>query len=342
MVIIHETHDKYIEKYRKILDFNCVEYQVLNCQQDSFWEQIKKARLFIMHLQLDSASLIRQRNLISVIDRVLHIPCFPDWQTAWHYDDKIAETYLLQSKGYPLAKSWIFWDRESALVWAKQAEYPLVFKLKNGASSINVIKVTSHNHAIRLINLMFGSGIVNNRVPGSGLLSIYKRDPVNLVRAQTQYWLDKYGLKFNKHGNPSRERGYVLFQEFIPNNAFDYRVNIYGDATFAFKRMNREGDFRSSGSGKYDLSPSYIPPGVISIAQEIQREMGFQMMAYDFLINARGEPVIIEIGCQSAGIAVAQCPGYWDWELKWHEGKILPQYKILQFLLSDLDLLPPD
>jgi len=39
------------------------------------------------------------------------------------------------------------------------------------------------------------------------------------------------------------EKGYVYFQEFIPNNHFDIRVIVIGDKAFAIKRMVRENDF---------------------------------------------------------------------------------------------------
>ena len=341
MILFHDTPNKFIANYQKTLDFNGIKHSFLDSQDPDFWLKVKEARLFMMHLHLDAASLIRQRNLISVIDRVLGVPCFPDWNTAWHYDEKIAMSTLLQAKDYPLAKTWIFWDEDSALKWAETAEYPVIFKLKNGASSINVVKLEGFKQAQKLITQMFGRGIENNRVPGSKLFSIYKRDPKGFLRAQSIHWLDKLGLRYNKYGNPSRERGYVLFQEFLPNNNFDYRVNIYGDATFAFKRLNRPGDFRSSGSGRYDFDPRGIPEDVLQIAQGISQEMKFQMMAYDFLMDKEGKPAIIEIGCQSAGIAVAQCPGYWDMNLNWHEGRVWPQVMILRYLLPEKEILHP-
>ena len=45
------------------------------------------------------------------------------------------------------------------------------------------------------------------------------------------------------------EKGYIYFQEFIPDNDFDIRVIVIGDKAFAIKRMVRENDFRASGSG---------------------------------------------------------------------------------------------
>lgn len=341
MVLIHKTHEKFIDKYLKVLSYNGIEHQLISCCQEDFWSQVSAAELFMMHLHLDSASLIRQQNLISVIDRVLGVPCFPDWNTAWHHDEKIAMSWLLQARDYPLAKTWVFWDEQKALEWAQKAEYPLVFKLKNGASSINVVKLDSFKEARKLIKLMFGKGILNNHVPGADHFSVYKRDLAYLVRVKLVNTLDRLGLRYHKQGNLSRERGYVLFQEFLPNNEFDYRVNIYGDATFAFKRLNRPGDFRSSGSGRNDFDPRGIPKEILQIAQQISREMKFQMMAYDFLIDKDGKPAIIEIGCQSAGIAVAQCPGYWDWDLNWHEGRVWPQVMVLRHLLPKLKIKHP-
>jgi hypothetical protein len=45
------------------------------------------------------------------------------------------------------------------------------------------------------------------------------------------------------------EKGYIYFQNFIPDNDSDIRVVVVGEKAFAIKRMVRENDFRASGSG---------------------------------------------------------------------------------------------
>lgn len=342
MICIHESDCPYIKKYYTILEANGIPYEVVNCQDNGFWEKVKKASLFLHYLNMGPSELLLHHHLISIVDSVLKVPCFPDWSTAWHYDDKVAEIMLLQSKGFPIVDSWVFWDKAKALGWAKNTDYPVVFKLKNGAASINVVKVENYPHARKLINLMFGLGIVNNRVPGSNLFSVYKRDLKEYVKGNLIYFMDKSGIRPYVKGNWNRERGYAHFQRFIPNNDFDTRVHITFNTATASRRQNRPGDFRASGGKKIDFSPEKINLKMVETAFKITKEMGFQAMTYDFLMDENGNHLINEIGCQFADWAPYAFPGYWDSDLKWHEGHFWPQYIQLKHLLNKNDLIQPE
>ena len=76
---------------------------------------------------------------------------FSRFNTCWHYDDKIRQYYLLKSLGFPIIESYIFWEKEHALEWAEKAAYPVVFKLKKGASSDNVILIKNQIEAKKII-----------------------------------------------------------------------------------------------------------------------------------------------------------------------------------------------
>ena len=59
-------------------------------------------------------------------------------------------------------------------------------------------------------------------------------------------------------------------------------------------------------------------------------------MAYDFVFNEKMEPEIAEISYTYVDTAIYECMGYFDHELKWHEGRYWPQY----FQLADALGLP--
>ena len=63
-----------------------------------------------------------------------------------------------------MPQTWVFWDKDKAKEWARETDYPKVFKLSHGASGRNVAKVADAKHALRLIDRMFGSGIYWNRL----------------------------------------------------------------------------------------------------------------------------------------------------------------------------------
>lgn len=311
------------EKYKEILQYNKIPYIELNANQPDFWDKIKELDLFIFRwAQPDDHHQIAE-TILPIIENVYNIKCFPNQETCWHYDDKIKEYYLFNAKGYPFTKSWIFWDKEYALKFVQNANYPIVFKLKNGAGSSNVVLVDTKMEAAKIISNMFGKGIKAGEIPSRGnlkysdLKKYLKRKINNIVfykrkNAEPQHW--------------QLSKNYALFQKYLPNNSFDTRITTIGKRTFASRRFVRENDFRASGSGKTDMNPENIDMRMVKIAQKISKEMNFQSMAYDFLLNENNEPEITEISYTYADISISNSPGYFDENLNWQEGQYWPEY----------------
>ena len=67
----------------------------------------------------------------------------------FHFDDKIAQSYLLSSIGSNIPKYWAFNKKNEAIDWlSNNANYPLVFKLKGGSGSHHVKLLSSKRLAI--------------------------------------------------------------------------------------------------------------------------------------------------------------------------------------------------
>ena len=104
------------------------------------------------------------------------------------------------------------------------------------------------------------------------------------------------------------ERGYVMFQEFVPGNAFDTRVVIQGDRAWASRRMVREGDFRASGSGVSDLSAKAINPAALELTWRLADAMGVRSLVTD--VMQRGDaPVMGEFSFSMAAHVSAHLGG---------------------------------
>ena len=93
----------------------------------------------------------------------------------------------------------------------------------------------------------------------------------------------------------ANEKGYVYFQDFIPDNTFDIRVIIVGDKAFALKRVNRKNDFRASGSGTIIYNKDEIDIRCVEIAFETNSKIKAQSIAYDFVFDTFKNPLIVEI-----------------------------------------------
>jgi len=327
--------------YEKILAYNGITSIRLRVEQPDFWEQVRGLSLFIMRFKQHDSDLQQAHDLPPIIEREYGIKCYPNLNTGWHYDDKVKQYHLLRSLGFPMTECWIFYDKQASLEWVEQAAYPVVFKLRGGAGSQNVVLVRNRRQAHRLVTRMFGKAIFPEKFVNSGSIR-FKH--FNLYR-ELHYIcgnIYRWGKGLDTSPFWQIHKNYVLFQKFLPGNKWDTRVTVIGDRAFAFRRMVRDDDFRASGSGRIDYDTKQIDIRCIEIAFQISKKMGFQSMAYDFLRNEEGVPEFCEVSYTYVSSAVHECSGYWDSQLGWHEGQYWPEYLHLMDALELPSLKMPE
>jgi glutathione synthase/RimK-type ligase-like ATP-grasp enzyme len=342
-VAIHAQRFKgvvpFVARYRAILEHNGVPCDLVDADSPALLSRLRGFFAFIYRMSHEYNDAERAMTLLDLVERDDSIKVFPNAATRWSFDDKIRQTYLFQAGDVPHAATRVFWEKPHAMAWATdEAEYPVVFKLKGGAGSTNVVLVRSARAARRLIRKMFWRGIRSGAVPGGPYwrdFSITKQIRVRggrLVRSWRCGGVRPYDAV---------HKDYALFQEFCPGNAFDTRVTVIGGRAFAFRRFTRENDFRSSGSGRIDWDAAAIDVECVRIALDTSRRLGFQSMAYDFLYDKDSKPVVCECCYSYNDRAVFQCAGYWDEQLQWREGHYWPQYWQLVDLLGRPDFEQP-
>jgi glutathione synthase/RimK-type ligase-like ATP-grasp enzyme len=226
-------------------------------------------------------------------------PTFPNWDTIWHFDDKASQAYLLNAAGIPTPQTWVFWDLAQAEKFLKSAVYPLVLKLPSGMTSRNVALLRDAGQACHWARRLFGRGTYDLGAAGGKPESPWKR-----LRSSARRAL------LGPRPSDQLSRGCMLVQEFLPGNDFDTRITVIGERAFAFRRHNRPGDFRASGSGRIDWELSAIAPDALQLAFRAARTLQTQSLAVDVL-RRDGELVIAEISYYYEGWAVASCPGHW-------------------------------
>lgn len=271
--------------------------------------------------------MVAQR-LLTVIEKGLDIPVWPDFNTRWHFDEKNAEYLFLKAINAPVVPSWCFWQYDEAKAFLKSTkEYPFVYKLSVGAGAANVVKVNNCQEALVYLNLMFKKGVF----PYTS--NEYKHFSMEGNKNYVGFWqrlfeAGAYLLKKKTTSLPwyyAIQKDYFYVQKFIANNEYDIRITIIGNKAFGFVRYNRVDDFRASGSGIIDYSIDLIPLKAIEIAFNISQKAGFQCMAYDFLVDDMGNPLINEMCYCFNSRAVYNCPGFWDSNMKYHKGHLWPQ-----------------
>jgi glutathione synthase/RimK-type ligase-like ATP-grasp enzyme len=262
---------------------------------------------------------------------------FSDFTTCWHFDDKIGQKYLLESIGAPLASSYVFYKKKEALEWANSTTFPKVFKLRGGAGSSNVQLVKNKSEALRLIKKAFGQGF-----PQFDRWA-YLKEQIRKIKIGNETFLIGILKGFGRLviSTPyarmkGREKGYVYFQEFIPNNDSDIRVIVVDEKAFAIKRMARANDFRASGSGLIRYEMEAIDIRCLKIAFNISDKLKLQCMAYDFVFDEEQKPRILEISYGFSPHGYINCPGYWDKSLNFHKGEFNPYGWMVESVITDV------
>ncbi|PTB98773.1 hypothetical protein C9993_06425 [Marinobacter sp. Z-F4-2] len=261
------------------------------------------------------------KRVLGAVHYGMDIPVFPSLRSAWHFEDKIAQFYLLKSLGCPIPETKVLWSETEARNFCDTASYPFVFKLSSGIQSSNVRLVKNKNEALKLVKLMFRSGVTT-----------LQRSPYWLNRRLGRSLLPAK-LLLGKRLPRGLQTGYFLAQEFLPGNEFDTRVTIIGNRAFAFRRFNRPGDFRASGSGNIDWNPDAVDDSSVQLAFEVSDALQSESLAVDIL-RKEGVPVIAEISYTYTSWGVRDCPGHWrrmaSGELDWVAGNLRPEDALFQ------------
>jgi glutathione synthase/RimK-type ligase-like ATP-grasp enzyme len=298
----------------------------IDLRKNNSLDKIRKCDGLMCHLIHSPDDKQLASKVLNVIEFDLKIPVYPNFFSRWHYDEKVAQFYLLKALNAPRAKTWVFWTKQEAIKYAKNAIYPIIFKLSAGAGSANVIKVNNYCQAHELINKNFDHGFFPYTI------NEFKKNYMQLLPLILNLKHLKSSINYlllNQYPPLpyyfQAQKNYIYFQEFIPNNQYDIRITVIGNRAFGFIRYNRKGDFRASGSGKLDTNPKNIPLEAIKTCHDLAVKGRFQTMAFDLLKNNQGKYVVSEISYCYVNGAVASCPGFWDRKLKWHNTSMWPE-----------------
>jgi glutathione synthase/RimK-type ligase-like ATP-grasp enzyme len=331
----------YSEKFRELLQINEIPFELIDPNSIRFLEIIKDcSHLIFRHSQGDTDKLIYE-SIYTIAQNVYHVKCWPNSETFWPYENKIREYYLLKSHDFPIIESYIYWNYDQAKEFLGKAHFPMVAKLPKGASSSNVVIVNSENEGIKIINQVFSKGVKSKGLNNSSNLSTLSKMGVKKYsKAALKSLLLATGLLTDKTDYPEWQiqKDAVLFQKFLPNNAFDIRVTVIGKRAFAYRRFVRKNDFRASGSGNFNTDPLKIDINCVKIALAISKKLNFNTMAYDFIYDEHKMPYINEISYCFVDHMVQSCPGFWDEDLLWHVSHNWPQYYQLVDCLAPLEL----
>lgn len=322
-IAIHHRPESFSDRWIEYCKENNIPYKIVNAYDTDIVQQVDDCTAFMWHhTQCDYRDKLFAKQLIYSLE-AMGLKVFPDFHTTWHFDDKVGQKYLLEAIGAPLVPSYVFYDKKEAIEWVNQTTFPKVFKLRGGAGSANVQLVPTKKDAIRLVNRAFGKGFpqFNRREKLKERIRKYKEGKDTLWGVCKGMGRLFIPTELAKIVGP--EKGYVYFQDFIPNNKYDIRlIVIGGEKAYGLKRIVRKNDFRASGSKKFVYDQ--INNETIIKAFDIANKLKLQSVAFDFIYSNKGKPLIVEMSYGYGTEGSGKCKGYWDKDLNWHEGPFDP------------------
>jgi len=333
MLAIEKTKGGFSDKWMEYCVKNEIPFKLVDCYQNDILSQLKGCQAFLWQFyQGNRIDNLIAKSIIKSVEQ-MGIKVFPDSYTSWHFDDKIAQKYLLDAIDAPIPQTWIFYFKYDAIEWAKNTTYPKVFKLRNGAGSQNVKLVRNSKSALSLIRKAFSKGF-SAYDPSSSFKERWRKFRIgNGSIIDLAEGLVRYIIPPEYSRARGKEKGYVYFQEFIPNNDHDIRIIVIGNKAFAIKRMVRKNDFRASGSGNISYEPDEIGIDMLKLSFALSKRLKSQCTAYDY-IRHNNNPLLIEISYGFTPDGYNSCKGYWDDKIAWHEGDFDPYGWMIENLLS--------
>ncbi len=325
MLAIHDSNSGFHPRWIAYCERERIPYRRVNCYASDIIQQLDGCKALMWHYgQSHPKDILIARQILFAVEHA-GIRVFPDFRTAWHFDDKVAQKYLFEALDIPAVPAHVFVDREEALTWVDRAEFPKVFKLRRGAGSAGVRLVNSRTQARRLIKRAFGRGFPiydpwDNLKERMYKVRMGKLPPNEIVKGLIRF---VYPPRYSRI--LGRERGYIYFQDYLPGNDSDIRIIIIGGRAFAIRRLVRPGDFRASGSGRITYQRGDFDERCVDLAFETAEKLGGGCVALDFVFDETGQPWILEVSFGFSPEGYDPCTGYWDRYLNWTAGPFNPQ-----------------
>lgn len=335
MLAIHDSSSGFHPHWVDYCRQQGIPHKVVDCYASNIVEQVSDCRALLWHhSHSDPRDILVARQILFALEHA-GLTVFPDYRTAWHFDDKVGQKYLFETLDAPRLPTYVFVEKKTALEWASTTDYPKVFKLRHGASSSCVWLVRNERRARRLIRLAFGRGLPVYS-PLENLkerLFKWRQGRAGLIDLAKGVARIFYPPRFSKI--LGRQAGYVLFQDFAPDNDSDIRITVIGDKAYGARRWVRPGDFRASGSGSDAPGPQCMDIEAVAMTFRLAEKLGSSCLSCDFVCKPDGSLAVVEI---SYGFVWQEdCPGYWDGDLNWHAAEFRPEHWMVDLVLSELD-----
>ncbi len=266
----------YWTKYERFLRNNQIPFQYYDIQRSDWLTTSKQFDITIWPTTGVVPDIEEHKRKTFILEKYCGKVCFPSFETLMWNEDKIYQYEMLRMFNFPVIETFISHSYSETLERIPQSDYPVVAKTPIGAGSLGVELIKSGRQAEIAARQAFSPA------------------------GRTTCW--PY----------FRQKDYVYFQKFQPNEGYDLRVIAVGNKAFGYFRDVPQGEFRASGMGL--VRKGAIPEDAVQLAMRLIRKLDLVIAAVDMLRDRAGQLHIIEISAfiqvDTAGqLHVEEVPG---------------------------------
>lgn len=315
---------------------NQIDFKIVNAYDNDIVQQIADCDAFLWHFSHKNPKDMNFAKQLLFSLQQSGKKVFPDFFTGWHFDDKLGQKYLFEANDIKAARAYAFYNKKDAILWAKTTSYPKVFKLRGGAGSYNVLMAHNYNEAARLIRRSFGRGFKS-----FDKIRHFWDVSKEFFRGDTTFkaFLSALSLVFRRVSFDKLpiQREYSYFQDFIPNEGYDYRIEVCGNKCISMVRYARKGDFRASGGHNDHFDKDLIPVDVIAFAFDIVDKLQLQSAALDIVRHKDTRELFLVEVSYCYGVDKDEFDhGYWDRNANWHNEQFNGCDWMIEQVISDV------
>jgi len=223
-----------------------------------------------------------------VLNKLMGKKIYPSYEECILYENKKMLSYYLEAKKIPHPKTHVFYRFHEARSFVSSTTYPLVAKTSIGAAGTGVRILNNYTEALYYIRKAFyGRGIRRRFGPNPNL-----GNPKSwLIKTLHDPRFFAKRLKMYLSIEANAQRGYVIFQEYIPHE-YEWRLVKIDDSFFAHKKL-KVGQKASGGKKKEFGMP---PKELMDYFDSLCIENGFDSVDID--VFERGDEYLVnEIQC---------------------------------------------
>lgn len=244
-------------KIRRFLENNGFEWTIYELHAHDWIDMAGELDLVVGFVSSEWWHLQEMREKYRFLETYLQKATYPSPRHADLYEAKRLEAYICRVKGVPFARTHISYDRSDALQLVEKLNYPVVSKIVPASGSAGVELVENSQQARRVVEQSFSPTGRKTYTP------------------------------------VFRQKNYVYFQDFVPNDGYDTRCIVVGNWVWGYYRKVPNGDFRASGMSDI-VEKRALPEKAMRTALALNQIICSPMLVVDMVLRQDGNFIIIE------------------------------------------------